>query len=872
MRAALLLLVLASTAARAWESECRADPASATVRDSTTMSRSICAGASTDFCVEGLEAARGAMLGEHALLTRLSMRWANVPATLLDEQDVLRYYGDGAMVQGVPSVEPAATGKMSTRIGPSGLRRRLTIPEFSQVPDVSHSLSDFLAGNEHCPLAFAELHDGTRDALDACHTFAKHMGVVNSGHFGDQVKELYTQYHSHALDVARKCRAMNDQFAVARDAGHFASSAMEQVIPACEREAMVLEAVASHFLADAWSTGHMWQRWGSPVQPTTTDGYLRAHMVAAASGIIHGYRAVARGSIFTSGNQHDQLCMPGAFPDEPGQSVRFVQPQFNATPHEGGGDLYALACQALDPDATPPAAVLPFTPVTDAQPATGLGLESTERPWSYQYKRMMTCLARSARDVYAAGPRHASNGELRPWAVTSAQLETSIIDSTNDVGSISECWGARVTNASMVLGLRLGDADLTASRTGRMAMNLLPTAAQQRGDPGFFQTLVGLLPKQNNALRVQLTRFAALARARGPGGTDVAELSGNGLDVLLGFQANRNAVPLLRQGGVAYLERPTRAQWSDEGGLACTTDKDCARAGATDHAVCDRFGHSPADGGFTPRCTNVEAATLRAFHGAELPYYCAADTPERLLKARDACRGKPATSVECEACVELHLPHLRNACDPGEGFIDYRTNRSACDVLLDAGVSSLYARENAVHVPFEPNGNETLEEAGRRTALEACQNAGSELIQRAHVYGFSGPDAGVNVIGGAWFGSTRTMALCGLTGGEHWVHYRWFPAMDQRPLRVKLTSAAFPTYGFSAPTSDFELGLLRGPDCDPARDVLMVQSGGGVPIVDGGPNAEISLRGVDLPDFCIRVRPLKRAMRSGFVMRVEFDL
>lgn len=867
-RALLWLALLGPTAALAWESECRADPAGAKARDSAAMSRSVCAGTSDDFCDEGLDAARGALLGEHALITRLAMRWANVPATLLDEANVLQYYGDGAMVLGVPSVEPAATGAMSTRIG-----RRLTIPEFSQVPDVSHSLSDFLAGNEHCPLAFGELHDGTRDALDACHTFAKHMGVVNSGHFGDQVKELYRQYHSHALDVARKCRAMSDEFAGARDAGHFASSAMEKSVAACEREAMVLEAVASHFLADAWSTGHMWQRWGSPVQPTTIEGYLRAHMVAAASGIIHGYRAVARGSIFTSGHQHDQLCMPGAFPGEAGQSVRFVQPQLRATSFEGGGDLYALACQALDPDATPPAAVLPFTPVTDSQPATGLGVESAERPWSFQYKRMMTCLARSARDVYAAGPRHASQGELRLWAATSAQLDTFIRDSTNDVVNISECWGARVTNASMVLGLRLGDADLTASRTGRMAMNLLPTAAQQRGDPGFFQTLAGTLPKQNNALRVQLTRFAAIATARAarnPDGTDVAELTGNGgLDVLLGSRANRDAVPLLRQGGVGYLERPSRAQWSDEGGQPCTTDKDCARAGATSEVVCDRFGHWPGDGGFTPRCTNVEAATLRAFHGAELPYYCASDTPERLLKARNACRGRPGTSAECEACVELHLPHLRNACDPGEGFIDYTKNRSACDVLLDGGVSAPFARENAVHVPFEPVGNETMEQAARRATLDACQRAGPELIQRAQAYGFSGPDAGVITIGGAWFGSTRTMALCGLVAGEHWVHYRWLSG-DQRALRVKLATTPFPTWGFSAPTTDFELSVLPG--CDPTSAQARSVSGGGVPIVDGGPAAELSLTGVDLPDFCIRVRPLSRVMRSGFVMRVEFDL
>ncbi len=31
----------------------------------------------------------------------------------------------------------------------------------------------------------------------------------------------------------------------------------------CEIESLSIESVAQHFLQDAWSEGHMWERWGS---------------------------------------------------------------------------------------------------------------------------------------------------------------------------------------------------------------------------------------------------------------------------------------------------------------------------------------------------------------------------------------------------------------------------------------------------------------------------------------------------------------------------------------------------------------------------------------------------------------------------------
>ena len=36
----------------------------------------------------------------------------------------------------------------------------------------------------------------------------------------------------------------------------------------------------NHFLADAWASGHMWQRWGSPQAPKTKEDQLRLVAVA----------------------------------------------------------------------------------------------------------------------------------------------------------------------------------------------------------------------------------------------------------------------------------------------------------------------------------------------------------------------------------------------------------------------------------------------------------------------------------------------------------------------------------------------------------------------------------------------------------------
>jgi len=128
------------------------------------------------------------------------------------------------------------------------------VGEFTHLPDFSWALWDWASGHETCPLEGAS-------SLADCHDFAAHMGPVNSNHFVPQYREYYRHYHQLALARAAECRTLETRLASA--AGRFDEYQRE-----CELEALTLEAVGQHYLQDAWSMGHMWERWGSS---TLTD-------------------------------------------------------------------------------------------------------------------------------------------------------------------------------------------------------------------------------------------------------------------------------------------------------------------------------------------------------------------------------------------------------------------------------------------------------------------------------------------------------------------------------------------------------------------------------------------------------------------------
>ncbi len=303
----LALAVLASLVtvgpARAWDSICYqwADPTQPVAHLGVPFGRGC----------EGLLSARGRwrdpewQLDEHRALLAYAIAHAGLPLDLLDT--VVLAVPTPAVDVDIGADEPAPTLRSlpldSTSAIDRLVKRGFSIDELAQLPDFSYSLADWADGNERCPLGA-----GLGDAIQ-CHTFATHLGALNSSHFPPQSDWWYAWMHGLAITRAGECRQMRG------DAWHgFTDEGAAQEFDArwhdvwreCEAEAMALEAVAQHYLQDSWSSGHMWQRWGStdlgqfPALESTVEGDAAnawnagnrslkvAELVALFSGTIHG--------------------------------------------------------------------------------------------------------------------------------------------------------------------------------------------------------------------------------------------------------------------------------------------------------------------------------------------------------------------------------------------------------------------------------------------------------------------------------------------------------------------------------------------------------------------------------------------------------
>ncbi len=164
--------------------------------------------------------------------------------------------------------------------------------QFSELPDFSHSMEDYINQNKNCPPYL------NWDAKE-CHSFLHFMGALNSNHFPPQLKTNYTQYHNIAQAVLY---LSNDLYDKLSDAG--ALSEYRSYYEECRAEALTYESIAQHYLQDQWSMGHMWHRWGGPEVddfPTTGNvnvlgklilgGIAHGTVVGAVSGLIHGWKS-----------------------------------------------------------------------------------------------------------------------------------------------------------------------------------------------------------------------------------------------------------------------------------------------------------------------------------------------------------------------------------------------------------------------------------------------------------------------------------------------------------------------------------------------------------------------------------------------------
>ena len=157
--------------------------------------------------------------------------------------------------------------------------------------------------------------------------------IQPTGKINPMWDQVFRRYHDLALQRADACRQTAAKLSVA-------GREEPRLLQACDREAMLLEAIAQHYLQDAWSMGHMWQRWGSPeladfagalsVNPSLGDVNAIGDAVGRASGIIHGAKAITRFA--------DAMCAPDS-------GIEFV---FNGTAYPGAGDLYLEQVEADD--------------------------------------------------------------------------------------------------------------------------------------------------------------------------------------------------------------------------------------------------------------------------------------------------------------------------------------------------------------------------------------------------------------------------------------------------------------------------------------------------------------------------------------------
>jgi len=433
---------------------------------------SVCYDSANHYCspAAGPNTARNRRVGnldEHRQLFVTTLQKAGLPSSLSAPQTLDVYTSSSTVTIGsavVPTLQPAPFEE-ATRVA----TRTFTAPELAQLPDFSYALWDWASGHEICP---------EMDVIDPvlCHDFASHMGPVNSNHFAPQTQQFYARYHQRALDRAAECKTMAT--ALAPSGGRF-----DDDLKACEVEALSLEAVGQHFLQDAWSMGHMWQRWGSPnlsefPGATIDEKRDRAVLTALVSGFIHGARGVLQAlPNWTTYDVNDAMCAP--WPE-----VRFVGD--DGTISRGVGDDYLGE----------------LTPI--------------------QSQRLFDCATSGVLEVYQA------TGKVSGPASPEAGLET--VDPTGP-----GCFGQRATNEAIVRGMEIDLKVLGLQNSialdARFASWMLPQVARASGK----------VPVDNhtkNEFRLSLMRVTTLARVAAKDDPNGTTLANGGLGDFMGVLPN----------------------------------------------------------------------------------------------------------------------------------------------------------------------------------------------------------------------------------------------------------------------------------------------------------------------------------------------
>lgn len=794
-----LLAALGATPldAAAWESQCRVPPDPRAAPDGrypdAALTRSICAPASEPECASGLLAARGWYTGEHRYVTEAALRLIGLGYaggnTVLGDPAVtplFDYYVDGETVDAASSPDHNDFLQRLAPAGPVGMHvlastlqnytRKPTLSELAEIPDVSYSLADYLLGNETCvaPNALDRFRTlpasdafGDRKKIDACHDFASHMGSVNSTHFGTQAAATYLLHHGIALKVAARCRAM---WAVVDGDPNLRGTAMyddfkTRIVPACEREALAFEAVGSHYLGDAWSAGHMWERWGSPVFGADLETQLRQAIIGGIAGLEHGWRSVARTAdqdrdwlnwgiakvALVTWAQHDQLCMPGLpvwslehpLPLGGSRETLTVKATYRTgTPFDVGGDLYLLPCNATSPN----------DPNGAIAGSDGLAPTfATGNPYVVQYRRMVSCIAAGFDEVYAKGPgavptyRSDAQQPKRHDDLFDSEVRDHRADgfgtlpadpSTGGTTLFHLCFGQRATNQAMKLGSGItdwGGFDDLRIRS-KLSLWFLPSKLAEKARlsewarkamPGrrYTDSKETPLDRAETDAAVHLVRYAfdLEQNVHDLGASGVESAAGATARTALGTPTNPEAANDILSGKVRYLEGPEPASWpaaSPDSTWTCADDMKCSvTAGAPFQGTfCDRT-NGVDDTNVTGRrqaCMPLETAVVRAFAAGETPFHCAHDTLADFEAARLTCQqalAKKAVtpSLDGTAAKRALLDHDTPECEACAALVRPHV-RASCN-------AAAYARAGD---PKRQSECDALQAAGIEPAASAA--------------------------------------------------------------------------------------------------------------------------------------------------------
>lgn len=410
---------------------------------------------------------------EHAELTRQAATAAGLPA-VLGETFWVRYPAPNGYVSS-PSINPNTNKVEGWLVAPrwtpqdvqnvaTSTLRPIRLYELAGMPDLALSVWDWAAGQELCPLdlspGFPSVSDDPTNSR--CHDYLATVGPLNATHFAPANRNVYEYYHGLALSSMQRCSTLkaalepNHQYDDRNPGWAPTLSTKDTETHECEREALIYEMFAQHFMQDAWSTGHMWHRWGR-TEPAYFDYYLKdahgihwdvpkdeipqrnqagrraviAGVTAGFVGMVHGAKAVARYA---------------------------VPRKLRAVKYVGGalgdlGDLLVAIGITDDPLSAPfywDMALEDFLPVTwrNAQNVTAQGigdlfvgavLQGGDPQFQEEADRLRMCTAKSLREVYDAGPH--AHGDPSAF---SGRWDMAAFD----IGQ--QCWSQRATNASMV--------------------------------------------------------------------------------------------------------------------------------------------------------------------------------------------------------------------------------------------------------------------------------------------------------------------------------------------------------------------------------------------------------------------------------------